>query len=225
MSDPKQKLTEAQVREAELSDWRQVLSTLQARFATGDFATGLAFVDRIGAAAEAANHHPDIVLTYPTVKITLSSHDVGGLTSRDLDLARTISDYAAEAGISADTSTLTQVELGLDTPDGSEVVDFWAALTGAKVKDGEVHDPSGQVPSVWFQDPDPAYQRAEGEVEQRWHLDVWVPHDEGLIRVEQALAAGGTLVDDSSAPSFWVLADAQGNRACVCTPLARPSTD
>ena len=46
---------------ADLPDWRQVLNVLRARFRTGDFATGLALVDRIGAAAEAADHHPDII--------------------------------------------------------------------------------------------------------------------------------------------------------------------
>ena len=42
-------------------------------------------------------------------------------------------------------------------------------------------------------------------------------------RVAAALAAGGTLVDDEAAPSFWVLADADGNRACVCT-AQRPAS-
>ena len=50
--------------------------------------------DAVRAAAEEANHHPDITLTYPEVIVTLSSHDVGGITSRDLDLARTIERFA-----------------------------------------------------------------------------------------------------------------------------------
>ena len=99
VTDPKQKLTADEVREAPgLDDWRHLLTGIRARFRTGDFATGLALVDRIGAAAEEADHHPDISLTYPEVIVTLSSHDVGGITSRDLDLARTISGFAAEAG-------------------------------------------------------------------------------------------------------------------------------
>ena len=55
----------------------------------------------------------------------------------------------------------------------------------------------------------------------RFHLDVWVPHDQGEQRVQAVLDAGGTLVDDGHAPSFWVLADVQGNKACICTWLAR----
>ena len=89
------KLTPEQVASAGLDGWRQVDDTLRSRFATGDFATGLEFVNRIGAAAEARQHHPDLTLTYPEVGISLSSHDAGGLTSRDIELAREISAIAA----------------------------------------------------------------------------------------------------------------------------------
>jgi 4a-hydroxytetrahydrobiopterin dehydratase len=221
MSDPKQKLTHDEVLAAGLDDWRQIWSLLKARFRTGDFATGLALVDRIGAAAEEANHHPDIALTYPEVIVTLTSHDVGGITSRDVELARRVSELAAEAGAEADVSGLTRVELGLDTTGGERLAPFYAALLGSELRDGEPFDPSGQVPTVWWQEPDSAYVPREGEPEQRWHLDVWVPHDEAETRLQQALDAGGTLVDDSEAPSFWVVADAEGNRSCICTPQQR----
>lgn len=46
---------------------------------------------------------------------------------------------------------------------------------------------------------------------------MYVPLDAAQARVDAALAAGGTLVDGAHAPSFWVLADAEGNEACVCT--------
>ena len=45
-----------------------------------------------------------------------------------------------------------------------------------------------------------------------------VPIEQAQARIEAALAAGGTLVSDAAAPAFWVLADAEGNMACVCTP-------
>ena len=136
MTDPQQKLTSQQVREADgLDDWRLLLTGIRARFRTGDFATGLALVDRIGAAAEEADHHPDISLTYPEVIVTLSSHDVGGITTRDLDLARRISGFAAEEGIAADVAGLTQLEPGLDTTAGERLSPFYAALLGGEVAD------------------------------------------------------------------------------------------
>lgn len=95
MADPKQTLTPTEVADAAPAGWHQDGETLRARFATGDFATGLELVNRIGASAEEANHHPDLTLTYPEVGVTLSSHDVGGITSRDLELARRATEHAA----------------------------------------------------------------------------------------------------------------------------------
>ncbi|MEU4418811.1 VOC family protein, partial [Nocardia salmonicida] len=60
---------------------------------------------------------------------------------------------------------------------------------------------------------------------QRFHLDIHVPHDVAEQRIAAALAAGGTLVSDAEAPSFTVLADADGNRVCVCTWQARESSE
>ncbi len=57
----------------------------------------------------------------------------------------------------------------------------------------------------------------------RIHLDVIVPHDVAEERVAAALAAGGRLVSADRAPAFWVLADAEGNEACVCTWQGRDS--
>ncbi|XVX21637.1 4a-hydroxytetrahydrobiopterin dehydratase [Actinomycetota bacterium] len=224
MSDPKQRLTPAEVSRAGLADWRQLREGIRARFRTGDFATGLALVDRIGAAAEAADHHPDIVLTYPEMVLTLLSHDVQGITSRDLDLARQISALAAEAGVTADVSGLTQVDIGLDTARGREHAAFYAALLGSEVKDGEPVDASGQAPTVWWQEPGSAEDRLalpEQSFEQRWHLDVWVPADEADRRLQAVLDAGGRLVSDVAAPAYRVVEDADGSRSCLCTVEGR----
>jgi 4a-hydroxytetrahydrobiopterin dehydratase len=64
---------------------------------------------------------------------------------------------------------------------------------------------------VWFQGSGAAEPR------QRWHLDVWLDPEQLQPRVAAAVAAGGLVVDDSQAPSFVVLADPEGNRACLCT--------
>jgi 4a-hydroxytetrahydrobiopterin dehydratase len=224
MTDPREKLTATQVREADLAHWRQILGRIKARFRTGNFATGLALVNKIGAAAEAANHHPDIQLTYTDVIVTLSSHDVRGITSRDLDLARQISRYAAELGIGSDSAGLTQLELGLDTARGPQLAPFYAALLGGKVEHGEPVDPSGQVPTVWWQEPnndDETWALPEQPFEQRWHFDVWVAHDEAERRVQAVIDAGGRLVSDRAAPAYWVVEDADGNRSCICTPAGR----
>ena len=51
----------------------------------------------------------------------------------------------------------------------------------------------------------------------RIHVDVTVPHDVAADRIAAALAAGGTLLSDDHAPAYWVLADPEGNEACIST--------
>jgi 4a-hydroxytetrahydrobiopterin dehydratase len=212
-------LTFQQVLDAGLDDWRKLSQALHARFLTGDFARGARFIDSVTEAAEQANHHPDVTLTYPYVDLKLVSHDVGRLSQRDLDLARRISDIAREQGIAADPHAVAEVELALDTADHATVGPFWSALltggTDAYQRD-EVVDPAGRVPNLWFQGTD----RHETP-RQRFHLDVWVAHDLARQRIDAAVAAGGRVVDDQNAPAFVVLADPDGNRACVCTALER----
>lgn len=94
MTDTKQILTAEQIAEAGLTGWDNRGDHLAASFDTGDFATGLRLVNLIGASAEESDHHPDLTLTYGRVDVTLSSHDVGGLTVRDVRLARVITDHA-----------------------------------------------------------------------------------------------------------------------------------
>jgi 4a-hydroxytetrahydrobiopterin dehydratase len=213
------KLSNEEILQAGLDDWRKLATRLHARFETGDFVSGLAFVTAITDAAEAMNHHPDVLLTYPRVDITLLSHDVGMLTDRDLRLARKISEIAAERGIKALPREVATLELALDTADHAAIGPFWAALlTGSttSLHGSDVVDPSGRVPLLWFQDTD-----AHETPRQRFHLDLWLPPDVAEERIAAAVAAGGAVVDDSQAPSFTVLADSEGNRACICTMLER----
>ncbi|SKB10317.1 4a-hydroxytetrahydrobiopterin dehydratase [Aeromicrobium choanae] len=205
---------------AGLDDWRPLVHSLHARFRTGDFAQGLEFVVDIGAAAEAANHHPDVKLTYTHVDITLISHDSGGITDRDLDLARTISDLAGERGFESDPARLAIVEIALNAQDKDAIGPFWAAmLTGdANAYDGEqVTDDTGQVPLLWFQ---PTERRNEAP-SMCFHLDIWIPVGQLPSRIEAGVAAGGRVFDDSESPSFVVLEDAEGNKACLCTVMDR----
>lgn len=211
-----EKLTSRQILSAGLDDWRMLTKSLHARFLTGNFVTGLEFVTAITEAAERANHHPDVTLTYPYVDLALISHDVSSLTQRDVDLARQISDIARERGIATRPGVLAEIEVALDTADAAGVGPFWSVLlTGsAEVSGDEIVDPNGRVPLLWFQPTDP-----HETPRQRFHLDVWVPHDVADERIAAAVAAGGRVVDDTQAPSFVVLADPEGNRACVCTCL------
>jgi len=224
MSDPKKVLRYPEVVAEDLADWRFFLMKLHARFRTGSFVRGLELVTRITEAAEEANHHPDVVLTYPQVDIDLQSHDVHGVTSRDIDLARRISAIAAELGIQSAPRDVSTLELALDVPDSAEVLPFWRTVLGyADHQDWpEIIDPAGRNNTLWFQQA----PEASGEVQQRFHLDIVVPREVAEERVQAAVAAGGTLVSEEAVPAYWVLADRHGNKVCVCTADGRePSAD
>ncbi len=212
-------LTSTVILDAGLDDWRMLASALHARFRTGDFATGVTVLTAVADAAEQADHHPDVDLRYTYVDVALVSHDVSRVTRRDLSLARRISDIAGEHGIRSDPSALSELELALDTADLLAQGPFWAALlTGDRrsVRGNDVVDPGARVPLLWFQDTD-----AHDTPRQRFHIDLWVPHDVAAQRIAAAVDAGGRVVSDEAAPSFVVLADPEGNRACVCTFLGR----
>jgi 4a-hydroxytetrahydrobiopterin dehydratase len=206
------KLTGQEIAEQAPDGWAYLLGGLQTRLRTGNFAAGLALVNAIGAAAEEMDHHPDLDLRYGFVDVRTSSHDVGAVTGRDLRLARTITDLAAKVGITPEKADVSRIEFALDTPGVAGIRPFWAAVLGMEPHtDDEVLDPAGKLPAVWFQ------ESGTGEPRQRWHPDLWIDPSEVRPRIEAAVAAGGTLVTEEHAPSFWVLADPEGNKVCLCT--------
>ena len=197
-----------------LDDWRVILRTIQATFRCGSFPAAAAFAVAVAAGAETADHHPDIDIRYPDrVRVTMSTHATGGLSTHDVELAHRISAIAVATGVTAEPTTGQAVEIAIDTMDADRIRPFWAAVMGYQVaKDGAVVDPQRHGPPIWFQDMDePRTDR------DRFHIDVTVPHDEAETRVAAAIAAGGRLVSAEFARSWWILADADGNEACVCT--------
>ena len=214
------RLSTQQILDAHLDDWRKLGQALHARFGIPDFAVGAAFVTAVAEAAEAANHHPDLRMTYGVVDVALCTHSDGRwVTEKDVELAGAISDIARRQGLTATPAEVSQLELALDTWDEDRVGPFWSALlTGSpdnKIYDS-VFDPTGRVPNVWFQGTEP-----HDTPRQRWHYDLWLAPEAAAERIAAAVAAGGTVVDDSTAPSFVILADPDGNKVCVCTCLDR----
>ena len=91
-----EKLTDEQVT-AKLEDakaWGSSGGAIQRTVQFDDFVGAIAFVNKVAEAAEAADHHPDILIRYNKVTITLSTHDAGGITDRDFGLAAKIDDLA-----------------------------------------------------------------------------------------------------------------------------------
>ncbi|SBT53476.1 4a-hydroxytetrahydrobiopterin dehydratase [Micromonospora auratinigra] len=209
-------LTGRQIADEGLTGWTYLLGGLQTRIRTPDFAAGLSIVAAIGAEAERMDHHPDLDLRYTHLDVRTWSHDVRGVTGRDVRLARAVSAIVTDAGLTLAHAGLSRLELALDSPDFAAVLPFWRAVLATEHLAGpgfgdELRDPAGLLPTVWFQ------QSGREEPRQRWHPDVWVDPAEVPARLDAAVAAGGTLVSDEAAPHFWVLADPDGNRVCLCT--------
>jgi 4a-hydroxytetrahydrobiopterin dehydratase len=196
-----------------LHDWRFLLGAIHANFRAGSFPAAASLVLAIAEAAEAAVHHPDIDVRYPDrVRVVLTTHATGDLTTLDVDLARSISALAVRSGAIPEPSAAQEVEIAIDTMDADRIRPFWSAVLGYGDNGGYLTDPLRLGPPVWFQQMDePRPDR------DRFHIDVTVAHDVAEARVAAALAAGGRLVTDRFARSWWVLADADGNEACICT--------
>lgn len=81
---------DARTRLAALTGWEIDGDRLRKRYTLDSFMAAIAFVNRVAALAEAADHHPDILIEYKHVTLTLTTHDEGGLSARDFSLAARI---------------------------------------------------------------------------------------------------------------------------------------
>ena len=149
------------------------------------------------------------------------------MTQRDVELARRITAIAVDHKVGADPASVSDIELGLDTARSATIAPVWAALlTGSAESQGrgspsdEIRDATGRVPNLWFGDAD------EHETpRQRFHIEVYVAPEVAEQRIAAALAAGGTVVDDSNAPSLTVIADQDGNKGIVCVDVSAAKKD
>jgi 4a-hydroxytetrahydrobiopterin dehydratase len=214
--------------------WRYLLGTL----ALSVPVRSLAQASEVAAAAlaasgEDADGHLRMDLRPDRVELSLQTRASAEVTGRDTRLAHRISGAVAGLGLSpagaasaASPRPVQMLEMAIDALDIPAIRPFWKVVLGYADEPGRsgpddaIVDPAGQLPAVWFQQMDAARPQRN-----RVHFDITVAHDEAEARVRAALAAGGRLVDDSFASSFWVLADAEGNEVCVCTWTGRDERD
>jgi 4a-hydroxytetrahydrobiopterin dehydratase len=206
--------------------WRYLLGALCAQVGVDSFQHGTELVAAaVDAAGSAASGHLRADLRADRVLLTLQTAALGAVTERDVQLAQAITARLTDRGSPPSPGPLADggrsvqmLEIGIDALDIASIRPFWRAVLGYGDEPGRggpedgVCDLAEQGPTVWFQQMEvPRPQR------NRIHVDITVPHDEAPGRVAAALAAGGRLVSEEHARSFWVLADAEGNEVCVCT--------
>jgi 4a-hydroxytetrahydrobiopterin dehydratase len=225
--DPDRTLRRQEASEAVTGlGWRYVLGLLRASLPAGSLAEAADLARRVVAACGAeADGRLWIDLRRDQLVLSLQSPATVSVTPREVALARRISEVAGglglatAAGVGGTAPRSVQVlEVAIDAMDIPTMRPFWKAALGYTDEPGRsgpedaLVDPVGQGPAVWFQQMDaPRPQR------NRIHLDISVPHDEAQRRIQATLAAGGRLVYDAEAPAFWVLADPEGNEACITT--------
>jgi 4a-hydroxytetrahydrobiopterin dehydratase len=198
------------------SEWRLILGALHRSVVVGslDEAAQLstAITTTLG---ESAWSHLHLDLRSDLLGISVRNHDGGGIDEFDLGLVVAIDALLGDRAEHVAPPT-RKLELCIDAMDIPKVRRFWEAVFGISSETGfegdDVVDPRGQLPALWFQQLD---EPREGR--NRIHFDLSVPHDRADAILQDALAAGGTLVSDANARSFWILADPEGNEVCICT--------
>src|SRR6185312_3444239 len=121
-------------------------------------------------------------------------------------------------GDGAEPHRHTTVELAVDTDDPSRIAEFWTRALGYRLADnGDVVDPEGRNPTIWFQVTDTPS-------DNRFHLDRHVPLS-SLDDERGRLRPVGGEGDGARHPSFRVFADPEGNRVCLCTEVGHMPGD
>lgn len=215
-------VTSSQAQE-QLSDWTVVDGRLEISVRAKDFVQAIEFVNRFTNLAEAQNHHPDFDIRYNTIRMRVVSHDVGGLTDRDINFATAVNVLIEEMGLKRQPEKITRSHVVLVSANVDAIKPFWQAIFDFKAaKDDEfLTDRSDVLPPIRLHhlsnapvsDGDENATPAPGNV----HFEVFVPSSLAKDRLQAALEAGGKLLSDANATDQWELADKDGNRVLLRT--------
>ena len=152
--------------------------------------------------------HMSIVTKSLTVRLT---REVWNTEVEHIELAREISKIAKAQGAVADPGLVQEVQFAIAAKPDAIDAGFWRAVLGYQpMLDDAGIDPLGIGSNVWMQD-----LNVDKPLRHAMHIDVSVSKEHAQSRVDEAVAAGGVIVDSSEAPSWWVLADRSGNKVCV----------
>jgi 4a-hydroxytetrahydrobiopterin dehydratase len=169
------------------------------------------------------DHAPDVDLRHDgvTVRLITYTDDYYGMSQRDVEMARRISAAAEGMGLSADPSAVQSLLVIPGAISTAEVLPFWRAALGYEPRRDspaeDLVDPRGRWPGFWFERMREPRADGGGTI----HVAIWVPPEQAEARIAAALAAGGRMVRDRFAPSWWTLADPAGNEIDIATTRGR----
>ena len=221
MSD---KVSPQQFQDADgTQDWRVLGERAHAYFPTSSFAEATRLVDAICQLPGIEDHQPDVDIRPDGVTLRLLTKEPEGfgMTLRDVAAAKATSGAAKGLGLKADPSAVQSFLVVPGAAAVAEVMPFWEAVLGyvrrADTPDEDLVDPRNRNANFWFERMDELRADGGGAI----HVAVWVPIEQAQARVDAALAAGGHMVRDKYAPSWWTLADSAGNEVDVSTVANR----
>ncbi len=139
------------------------------------------------------------------------TRDMWQLEPRHIELAHAVSAVARQHGAVAQRAAVHELQVAISAKPDSVDLGFWRAVLGySPMGDDNGVDPFGHGSTVWIQELD-----AAKPLRHAMHIDVSVAHEHAEARLAAAVAAGGRVVDASSAPATWILADRAGNKVCI----------
>jgi 4a-hydroxytetrahydrobiopterin dehydratase len=193
-----------------VGDWVVLHGGAATAYAVGSLTAATALADAV--ARVPGLEGSEALLTVSSTRLTVRlARGVERIEPHHVDLARAISEVARELGAVADRGAVQEVQLAVAARPDELDVSFWRTVLGYDtLAEDNGADPLGHGSTVWMQDLDPAKP-----LRHAMHVDVSVAREHAEARVQAALAAGGRMVDDSSAPEAWILADPAGNKVCV----------
>ncbi len=206
-----------------VADWRLTSEGATAFFRTRSFAESARFVQAISELPGIEDHRPgvDVRQDGVTVHMITYTDDYFGPSHRDVELARQISTVAVKQGLTADPSAVQSLLIIPGATHIAQVRPFWQAVLGYEPRrdspDQDLVDPHDRGPAFWLEQMNEPRGDGSGAI----HIAVWVPYEQAEARIAAALAAGGRMVRDEFAPSWWTLADAAGNEADIATARGR----
>jgi len=217
-------ITPSQFEEIEgVKDWRLTSEGATAFFHTRSFSESARFVQAISELQGIEEHRPgvDIRQDSVTVHMIISTADYFGPSRRDVELASKISAVARRLGLAADPSAVQSLLIIPGATNIAKVMPFWRAILGYEPRrdspDEDLVDPHDRGPAFWFEQMNEPRGDGGGAI----HVAIWVPYEQAEARIAAALAAGGKMVRDQFAPSWWTLADEAGNEADIATAKNR----
>jgi len=217
-------LSPKQFHETEgVADWRLTSEGATAKLSTQSFAESARFLQAISELSGVEDHRPGVDVRHDGVSVHMitSTDDYFGPSQRDVALARQISAVAVSLGLRADPSAVQSLLIIPGATNIAEVRPFWQAILGYEPRrdspDEDLVDPQDRGPAFWFEQMNEPRGDGGGAI----HVAIWVPYEQAQAHIAAAQAAGGRMVRDEFAPSWWTLADAAGNEADIATTKGR----